>query len=226
MENKNSFLLTIIAIATLSVAVIGATFAYFASTVDTANSAANLTINTAPMNSAFVAIGSNFSMEVKADKMQEADASATTVAATSTNGTITVKYASSVAGTAMYCTYDLYWDWTGTAYTAHSPVAKGSSTKYSGKEFTIQASFNSNPAVATGQNVLSSNALSTEKDWTEVTTNSNPIKIGSATIWSNQTTETVHTWTYVSKFYNVDAYQNDLAGKTFTGKFYVDGVVC
>ena len=225
MENRNSFLLTIIAIATLTVAVVGATFAYFASTIDT-GTGANLTVNTAPMSSAFVAVGSDFTMTVSADKMQQADASATNVAATSTNGTITVQYASSVAGTAMYCTYDLYWDWTGTAYTAHSPITNGSSTLYSGNEFTIQASFVSSPAVATGQNVLSSNTLSSEKDWTAVTTGTNPVKVGSATIWSNSTSKTTHTWTYVSKFYNVEAHQNGLAGKTFTGKFYVDNVVC
>lgn len=225
MENRNSFLLTIIAIATLSVAVIGATFAYFASTINT-GTGANLTVNTAPMNSAFVAIGSDFSMTVSADKMQQGDAGVDSIAATSTNGTITVKYASSVAGTAMYCTYDLYWDWTGNAYTAHSPITNGSSTKYSGKEFTIQASFVSNPAVASGQNTLTSNSISSEKDFTDVTTSTNPVKVGSATIWSNQTSETTHTWTYVSRFYNVDAYQNGLAGKTYTGKFYVDNVVC
>ena len=37
MEKRNTLLLTVIAVATLLVAVVGATFAYFASSSDTAN---------------------------------------------------------------------------------------------------------------------------------------------------------------------------------------------
>lgn len=224
MEKKNSFLLTIIAVATLSVAVIGATFAYFASTINE-GTGATFTANTAPMNSAFTAVGTNCSLTVTADKMQQADAGAANVAATSSSCSVTVSYASSVANTAMYCTYDVYWDWTGTAYTAHSPVSAGSSTKYTGNEFTVQGTATSAPAVAAGQNVLTNN-ISSEKDWTTVTTSTDPIKVGSGTIWSNSTSATTHTWTYTMKFYNAPAYQNDLAGKTFTGKFYVQNVVC
>ncbi len=43
MERKNTVLLTVIAVATLLVAVVGATFAYFTATNDTTNNASNIT---------------------------------------------------------------------------------------------------------------------------------------------------------------------------------------
>ena len=52
MEKKNTILLTVIAIATLLVAVVGATFAYFTASVTTTNENPTTTVNTKKMASA------------------------------------------------------------------------------------------------------------------------------------------------------------------------------
>ena len=229
MEKRNTLLLTVIAVATLLVAVVGATFAYFASSIDLNNTTAEFTAEADPMSSAFVATGSAFSMHVTADKMQSVGAGAEVVAATAVDGKMEVKYASSVPGTPMYCTYNIYWDWDdadGASYLAHSPLVKDGSELYAGKEFTIDVDFNSTVAVADGQNAVTKNLLENEIDWTDVTKSNAKILVASAKIWSNQTTDTIHTWTYTSKFYNVVAYQNALAGRTYKGVFTVEDVVC
>ena len=243
MEKKNTLLLTVIAVATLLVAVVGATFAYFASTVNEGDGA-QFTANTAPMTSAFVATGTAFTLDVTADKMQSVNADEGKVAATSTEGKIEVSYGSSVDDSAMYCTYDIYFQWSGSEeegnlYLAHSPIEKDSDVLYASaedvvgysdpREFTIKATFESSVEAAEGENEATENLLADEIDWTEVVTSTEATKVASARIWSNKAGEenkTVHTWTYQSVFYNIPAYQNALAGKTFTGMFTVRNVVC
>jgi len=59
MERKNTILLTVIAVATLLVAVVGATFAYFTATVNTTNQANNTTtVKTKTLVSAKMDMGS------------------------------------------------------------------------------------------------------------------------------------------------------------------------
>lgn len=58
MEKKNTILLTVIAIATLLVAVVGATFAYFTATVNTTGDTTPTTITTKTLASATMDLGS------------------------------------------------------------------------------------------------------------------------------------------------------------------------
>ena len=72
MEKKNTVLLTVIAIATLLVAVVGATFAYFgASTTNTASS--TVKVETKPADVFNATGGSTVSLTVNASDMQQAD---------------------------------------------------------------------------------------------------------------------------------------------------------
>lgn len=66
MEKKNTILLTVIAIATLLVAVVGATFAYFTATITSENDA-NKTINAKTY--ALTEVQMNYGNEVKSDGM-------------------------------------------------------------------------------------------------------------------------------------------------------------
>ncbi len=62
MEKKNTILLTVIAVATLLVAVVGATFAYFTASVTTNNNENNTTtVKTQTLASAVMDMGSNVS---------------------------------------------------------------------------------------------------------------------------------------------------------------------
>ncbi len=57
MEKKNTILLTVIAIATLLVAVVGATFAYFTASVTTSGNETNDSVTTKSLASATVVVG-------------------------------------------------------------------------------------------------------------------------------------------------------------------------
>ena len=65
MEKKNTLLLTVIAVATLLVAVVGATFAYFGSFTATVNDKANVSVTTGNVQaSTFITTGGALSLNV------------------------------------------------------------------------------------------------------------------------------------------------------------------
>lgn len=104
MEKKNTVLLTVIAIATLLVAVVGATFAYFASNSSN-DASATITTNTAKAMDLFKATGTvELALDVNNAEMAEA---------LKGNNTITDSKdieVSLVAGSGTAtCTYDLIW---------------------------------------------------------------------------------------------------------------------
>ena len=70
MERKNTLLLTVIAIATLLVAVVGATFAYFATQVSTENNGLNVVANTEAATAIFLASGEDLSIDIYGVNMQ------------------------------------------------------------------------------------------------------------------------------------------------------------
>lgn len=70
-EKKNTMLLTIIAVATLLVAVVGATFAYFTAT-SSGNAASNVDVTTETVSSIVVDAQDDVTLEVTAAQMAEA----------------------------------------------------------------------------------------------------------------------------------------------------------
>lgn len=106
-EKKNTVLLIVIAIATLLVAVVGATFAYFASTTTATN---QLTVNVTTGKTATFTSSSSDLIElgVTSESMQKS--SELYGIAAEDNGTIEISY---VAGgnQTMTCTYSIYYEW-------------------------------------------------------------------------------------------------------------------
>ncbi len=121
MEKRNTLLLTIIAIATLLVAVVGATFAYFASTTDTNSGKVNLNVETANKTATFTAVGGgDMNINVTADLMQESNAgdggaqqtaNGTLDANLTANSNINVSLNSPTEGQLVTCSYDLVFEW-------------------------------------------------------------------------------------------------------------------
>ena len=209
MEKRNTLLLTVIAIATLLVAVVGATFAYFANTASVTN-VANLTATTASSNSSFVSTGAEISMNVTAANMVEAlGTSGGNLAATSAydTGHFNVTF---VAGTteSLTCTYNIKYQWdTGTeAYTKTSGI--------SGDEFTYSVSATGNANFKTETQFVNSSDTSAQL-------------VAADSITDNSTSGgTTKEYTIESKFYNFNVSQNDNAGKTWKIKFFVTDVQC
>lgn len=114
MERKNTLLLTVIAIATLLVAVVGATFAYFATQLSQESNGLNVLANTEPASAIFLASGSDLTLTVEGSNMQRSQTDATNAVLSNSNSTtLNVTYGAASSGNALSCTYDIVFKWTG-----------------------------------------------------------------------------------------------------------------
>lgn len=122
MEKRNTLLLTVIAIATLLVAVVGATFAYFASTINTNNGDVNLNLQTSDNRAVFTSSASGgVNITVDSYMMQQHDAvegddgnvsNNTAIAGNLVgNANINVTLQASENNHETTCTYDLVFQW-------------------------------------------------------------------------------------------------------------------
>ena len=210
MEKRSgsTIMLTVVAIATLLVAVVGATFAYFsANTKDAGAGKATVTVNTAEAADVFLTEGnSSVSVEVTADKMQQT-AGSNEYASKITNeddSNLTVKLTagSSVAT----CNYDLIY----TPSTAFTPSAEAAAATL--KEYTLSGT-------STGG-----------KSFTDVNlAGSEVVTLGSFDIvdtYADALEATVDTWTFTANFYNLAVDQGDNIGQEFGGVVSVTSVAC
>ena len=217
MEKRNTILLTVIAVATLLVAVVGATFAYFAQSGDY-NGTANLTANTAGASSEFIAVGSDITLQVTAANMVEAQ-KGNQVTTQTVNDAINVKFK---AGTTerLSCTYQLYYQWNGGDEYTMTQGADGN------KEFTYTISKVTDTAATADTGYTES--VVAETNFVASNT-SGMTNVGTVQTIANEstTTETVDHYQITVKFYNLALDQSaDKAGKTWNLKFGVTNVVC
>lgn len=215
MEKRNTILLTVIAVATLLVAVVGATFAYFAQS-GSFDATANLTANTAAASSSFIATGSDITLSVTAANMVYATAG-NQVSSTAQENAITVSFKSGSSEN-LSCTYKVYYEWDSTsdAYTMTTGAAGN-------KEFTYEF------AKKTGGTASTFTGYSTETNF-EPKDASRHYVGGTQTI-SNASSETATLDTYdiTVRFYNLTQEQSGeaaKAGKTWKIKFGISDVIC
>lgn len=206
MESKKStILLTVVAVATLMVAVVGASFAFFA--VQASNDAkVEVTATTAEGSDIFKATGSGtLELDVTNAVMMQGNAGQNVVAASDTDSSMKVSLTAG-DGTAT-CTYDLVWD--ETSATAYKISATAEAKGYS-KEFTLEGSSAAGAVAEINVDAIASNGV-----------------LGNYTIANTAgSAETVQTWTFTAKFYNLDADQAVQMNKTYTGNITVDNVQC
>lgn len=205
VEKKSSIILMVIALVTLLVSVIGATFAYFTTGKTVAN--LNLTANTQGAAAFTATPGAGIALSITADKMQQTNVSNTTPSATG-NSTLTVKLTSPANGTNVSCTYDIKYVDTGDAYT------KVSAMGYT-HEFSLEGS---------GKTGATAEAKSMAVTDYNTLTGKTTTVVSGASISASTTTGTSTVWTFTAKFYNVNAAQ--ATNKKYAGNFYVDNVRC
>ena len=211
MKKRNT-ILVIIATITLFSFVAFATYAFFSvGNLNTVN-AANLTATSERNNMVFDTLGGAMALNVTVANWTESTAG--NVAAQN-NTTLTVNFQANT-NYSMVCSYDIIYEWTSTdKYQAHS-------SGVTDNEFTIQASLANNDHVYQGTNHIAS-----ETDLTTAVGNqTSATVVQGAQIDSTGTTTNSAVWTITSKFYNVDAYQDDLKGKNYAGRFKVANVSC
>lgn len=116
----------------------------------------------------------------------------------------------------MVCEYDILFEWMSEdKYQFHT-------SGVTGKEYTIQANLASNVLANEGNN-----RLKKEIDIADVIgNNSSKIVVSNAQIAGVGSETSISVWTITSRFYNVDADQEELAGKAFSSRFRVVNVNC
>ena len=140
MEKRNTLLLTIIAIATLLISVVGATFAYFASNINTSEGNVNIDVDTSNKQAVFLASSSgDINITVNSYMMQQHDATqddntsnnATIAALLENSATINVSLQAADAGKVSTCSYDLVYKWNSTS---ENNFSKNSSVQEEGQD--------------------------------------------------------------------------------------------
>ncbi len=137
MEKRNTILLTVIAIATLLIAVAGATFAYFASNINTSNGNIDFNAKTSNNKTVFTAESTeSISLNVASYMMQQAYAGNGSDT-TSSNGDVanelvktanlSVNLTASDQGKITECTYDVVWVWDNTSSDFSTSVSDATS---------------------------------------------------------------------------------------------------
>ena len=223
MEKKNTLLLTVIAVATLLVAVVGATFAYFGSFTTTVDNKAGVNVTTeAAKSSTFLTEAAQLKLNVAGAEMLKGEGAATAVGTyEGDKATLTVKLNATDPATKTTCTYDIYYkyDDSSAVYGATpTPVTEGTANK----EFTYTLT------PSTGITVEDTYAATAETDFSVFKNATAEVKVASGSIAVTNDTA-IQTLDVNVKFYNFPTVdQSALAEKSFAGKFYVkDGtVVC
>jgi len=223
MEKKNTLLLTVIAVATLLVAVVGATFAYFGSFSTNVENKAGVNVTTeAAKSSAFLTEAAQLKLNVAGAEMLKGDGAASSVGTyEGDKATLTVKLNATDSKTKTTCTYDIYYkyDDASAVYGAtDTPVTTGTE----GKEFTYTLT------PSTGITVETAYVATAEKDFSVFKDATAEVKVASGTI-EVSAGDATQTLDVNVKFYNFPTIdQTALSDKSFAGKFYVkqDSVVC
>lgn len=226
MENKNTMLLTVVAIATLLVTVFGATFAYFATTQNI-NANIPVDISTASQAASFTALAEgNINISVDAYKMQQADANATTEVTTRDDLTDTaalnVVLKAAAEGLTSECRYNIIWIWTTPKYKLTDADA---TSKYywrtSGvtKEFTIEGS-----AVATNTTTGTTTTPYAEINFDELESQIAQKKVDSNGNFVSGNSSEYRTIDYITLVRNAKIIVDKVSGGnvkwTFTVRFY------
>lgn len=221
MERKsgNTIMLTVIAIATLLVAVVGATFAYFSANVDDAGDGqTTVTVNTAAAADTFVSEGSAaISLSVTADKMQEINGSDTYAesATISSEEDNQLKVKLTAGSSKATCKYDLIY----TPTAAFTPTSEAATAGL--KEFTVEGSSTQGNSVALTE-LNGSSVITLAKDVEIEDTYQEPVDGQAQT---QVVAEDV--WSFTAHFYNLKTVdQNIQIGQTFSGVISVDNVRC
>ncbi len=212
MERKQTLLLTVIAVATLLVAVVGATFAFFTAS-GTGSADSEVTVTTSSIDTVNTT-ASNLTLQVGLTDMLLANGRDDYSARKQATSTITMSAGTGTGGGTNTCTYDL-------SYTPNSGQDFTQSAANTGglNELTISA-----VATNPGSGVSSDNAV-TEFSLDGITTEQTLIDGGTFAVSGVSNTD-VLTWTFTVTFYNLAVDQSDNAGATFGGTLSFKNVTC
>ena len=210
-KNKSNIkLLSIVASVMLLIIVVGASFAYFGTYKENIDKyKINITIDQFA-KATFVTKDANLNLSVSKKDMVAYE---TGTKAAENSANLNVVLTSGNPNVKVTCTYDIYYEYdTNSSIYGVSPTPV---TDSSLKELTLKAVGGSGT-----NNYADEKNFNYDTSWTQ-----NPYKrliVKGASITDATKNGTTDTWKFNMAFYNLEADQNKLAGKTFAGSFYVD----
>ena len=213
MERRNTVLLTVIAVATLLVAVVGATFAYFTAT-QSAIDPSEMTVTTADVDTV-TGDATNCSLTVTGEDMAYAAGTSAGTAITDEECTLTVHVAKSSDATEV-CTYIITYEPNTTSPSqlfTHSTGYTTDGTKT--KELTLSGSVSADTGI-TDSTTYSETDLSTYTQKTTI--------VSSGSFTATATGDVV--WTFVPTMYNYNFDQSSIADKTYGGTLKIENLQC
>ena len=220
IKTNNVKIMGVFASVLLLVIIVTASFAYFGSFNVNLNNNVAVNINSvSPGNGTFVSNATQLNLQVPSANMSYT-VSNNTVATAENTAALTVSLTSGSDEIETTCTFDIYYEYTGSNYYGVSPNTKTSGVT---KEITMTVnapSGTSNFSTETNFDYNSSNGWTTENNKRKVKL------VENANIINSGTTATIQEYTFTGKYYNLDISQEQLANKSFTGIIYVSKKEC
>lgn len=221
MEKKNTLLLTVIAVATLLVAVVGATFAYFGSFSNTVTEGTNVNVTTQPSKSStFITSPADISFEVASADMVKGAGTDSVEVAKSENKTISATLTSEATDVFTICSFNVVYTATHTGEKVKQYVRTATLPKEA-KEFTYTIGNATKGGTGTGSVKSGTINGTTETDYANIDKEAAVTVITGAQVSAKGGATTI-SFPVTVKFYNIPSIdQSALADSVFTGKFTV-----
>ena len=220
IKNNNIKIMGVFTSVLLLVIIVTASFAYFGSFNVNLNNNVAVNVNSvSPGDGTFTSNATQLNLQVPAVNMSQTQSN-NTLAALENTATLSVSLTSGSEEVETTCTFDIYYEYTGSNFYGVSPNTKTSGVA---KEITMTVnapSGTSNFSNETNFDYNTSNGWTTEN-------NIRKVKLVENAIISNSgTTATIQDYTFTGKYYNLDISQEQLANKSFTGIIYVSKKEC
>ena len=220
IKNNKVKITCVISSIILLIIVITASFAYFGSFNVNLNNNVAVNVNSvSPGNATFTSNATQLNLQVPAANMSST-ASSNTVAAASDTAALTVSLTSGSIEITTTCTFDIYYEYTGSNFYGVSP-----NTKTSGADKEITMTVNA-PSGTSNFSTETNFDYNTSTGWLTENNKRKVKLVENATISSSGTTETTQEYTFTGKYYNLDVSQEQLANKSFTGIIYASKKEC
>ncbi|MDD5865169.1 MAG: hypothetical protein PUD07_01595 [bacterium] len=223
MIDKKKKIKSIIAIIILIVIVSTATFAYFGAF--SANLTNNVSINissSAPGDTTFTTSSAVLELNVPSESMFETNANDNEAVA-SNSAVLNVSLIGAQSNVSTICTYDIVFEYD----TSSNVYGISPTTKTSGidKEITFKVS---SPSGTNHFQTEKNIDYNTSNGWTAATstTGAKITLVSDATISIQKGLTKTQSYTVTARYYNLSAFQGQLAGKSFIGKIYVSNYDC
>ena len=223
MIDKKKKIKSIIAIIILVVIVSTATFAYFGTF--SANLTNNVSVNissSSPGDTTFTTSSAVLELNVPSESMFETNANDNEAVA-SNSAVLNVSLIGTQSNVSTICTYDIVFEYD----TSSNVYGISPTTKTSGidKEITFEVSSPSGTNYFQTEKNIDYN---TSNGWiaSTSTTGAKITLVSAATISITQGLTETQSYTVTARYYNLSAFQGQLAGKSFVGKIYVSNYDC